>query len=360
MGALGVAGLAASPSAADGDDRGAPPAPYVVVQTGLDNPRQMQLRGADVFVAEAGHGSYNPDNCHRGTCIGLTGKIGRLRAGVYTHRMTRLISGAGEDGSFATGADGVATRPGHLLMPVMTFAPPQAIPPNTPGKRQLGKLLVNRPVGQKSVLANISAFERQHDPDGEGFDSNPYAGLGLKNKTLVADAAGDFIAAVRPGGRVRLWAVMPEYGRRIDAVPTVLSRGADNTILVGELHSEIPGAAKVLVFDRRGERVGTYRGFSSVTGVAQTADGTLYVSELFGGDCGFGDIPSCFPGRVVKVEPDGDREHIDVPFPAGIVARGDRVLVAAFSVSPARGAFGGGAETSGQIWRLDFDAVVTR
>jgi len=352
-GVLVAAGMAASPTVAeDASARGGPPVRVVV--DGLDNPRQMHLlRDGTVIVAEAGHGSYDKDNCGGGVCIGRTGKIGRLKDGGYERKVKRLISGAGKDGTFATGADGVARRAPGKLMPVMTYAPPEFIPSDTPGKRQLGKLLINRPVGEKSVLADISRFERRHDPDGEGFDSNPYAGLGLQNKTLVADAAGDYIAAVRPGGKVRLWTTLPEYGKRVDAVPTVVSRAANGNILVGELHSEQPDQAKVLVYDRGGNRVNAYKGFTTVTGVARTKDGTLYVSELFGG-CGPDSGPDCTPGRVIRVERDGTRSRLKVPFPAGIVARGERVLVAAFSIAPAKGAFGGGAKASGQIWELDF------
>ncbi len=357
--ALAVAGLGVSPSAAD-PEVGAP-AGHRVVQDRLDNPRQMQLLGdGDVIVAEAGHGSYQEENCQgegqNAFCIGRTGKIGRLQDGEYERFMRGLVSAAGGDGSFATGADGVGVRRGDKrlrIMPVMTYAPPQAIPEGTKGARQLGKLLVNRPAGGKSVVANISRFEIRHDPDGEGVESNPYAAVGLKNRTLVADAAGDFIAAVRPGGKVRLWALMPEYGPRVDAVPTSIAKTSDGTILVGELHSEQPGEAKVLEFDRGGDRVGAYRGFTGVTGVARTGNGTLYVSELFGGDCGFGE-EGCFPGQVVRVAPNGTRTTMQVPFPAGVVARGDRVLVAAYSTSSAQGSFGPGS--SGQIWRLDVDA----
>jgi hypothetical protein len=146
---------------------------------------------------------------------------------------------------------------------------------------------------------------------------------------------------------------MPEYGPRVDAVPTVLTRSARGTVLVGELHSDRPRKAKVHAFTKDGVKVRSWGRFTSVTGVAQAPNGTLYVSELFGGSCGFDEIPSCFPGRVVKVEPDGDRSHIDVPFPAGIIARGNRVMVAAFSVASAKG-FLGTRETSGQLWRLNF------
>jgi hypothetical protein len=90
-----------------------------------------------------------------------------------------------------------------------------------------------------------------------------------------------------------------------------------------------------------------------VTGVDRAEDGTLYVSELFGGNCGFDQIPSCFPGRVVKVAPDGDRRYLPVPFPSGIAVRGQRAVVAAFSTSPGTG-FGGNPAWSGAIWRLRF------
>ena len=67
---------------------------------------------------------------------------------------------------------------------------------------------------------------------------------------------------------------------------------------------------------------------------ARGGDGSLYVSELFGGVCGFDQIPDCFPGRVVKVAPDGTRTHVNVPFPAGIVVHAGHVYVNAFSDLP--------------------------
>jgi len=282
-------------------------------------------------------------------CVGLTGKVSVIDDGKYEQVMTGLLSGAGEDGSFAVGSDGAGKRPGGTFQAIITYAPPEFFPEGIPGRRQAGKLLALGSADRNRIVANISRFEANHDSDGEGVDSNPYSLLALRGQTLVADAAGDYIASVR-GDKVRLWATLPEYGKRVDAVPTVISRGGDGNIYVGELHSDQQGEARVWKYDRRGNALRSWGGFTTITGVARTKDGTLYVSELFGGDC---DGDDCMPGRVVRVSPTGVRTVVPVPFPAGIAARGNRVLVAAYSVAPARG-FGGNPEASGQIWRLTF------
>jgi len=252
-------------------------------------------------------------------CVGLTGKVSVIDDGKYEQVMTGLLSGAGEDGSFAVGSDGAGKRPGGTFQAIITYAPPESFPEGVPGRRQAGKLLALGSAGRNRIVANISRFEANHDPDNEGVESNPYALLALRGRTLVADAAGDYIASVR-GDEVRLWATLPEYGKRVDAVPTVISRGGDGKIYVGELHSEQPGEARVLKYDRQGNALRSWGGFTTVSGVARTKDGTLYVSELFGGDCGPGD-QGCTPGRVVRVTPDGVRSAIPVPFPAAVPRR---------------------------------------
>jgi hypothetical protein len=134
-------------------------------------------------------------------------------------------------------------------------------------------------------------------------------------------------------------------------VPTVVARGADGKVYVGELHSERRHKAKVWKFSRDGDRLRSWKGFTTVTGVARTKDGTLYVSELFGGPCGFDQVPNCLPGRVVKISPNGHRTYYKVPVPAGIAARGNHVWVSAYSVCPNSGCFGN-PDWSGQIWHF--------
>lgn len=327
---------------------------HSTVVMGLDNPRQLSVTAnGNLLVAEAGHGSTGGKNCfddaHGEVCVGKSGAVLRYRQGKPSQVMSGLLSGAGKDGSFATGPDGASKRVGGPYYAIITSAPPDLIPSGLPG-RQAGKLLAKAPGGRIHAVANVSGFEARHDPDGEGVDSNPYSVLALRKRVLVADAAGDYIAQLRHG-KLSLWSLLPEYGKRVDAVPTVISKGADGKIYVGELHSELRGKAKVWKYDRFGNALRSWGHFTTVTGVARGADGSLYVSELFGGNCSFDQIPDCFPGRVVRVSPDGTRSYRKVPFPAGVTVNRGRVYVAAFSTSPATG-FGGNPDWSGAIWRL--------
>lgn len=330
-GATAVTGVTAG-SAGAADEPSGRAVDYNVVAKGLDNPRQLsRTPDGRLVLAQAGRG-------------GNTGKLVVIKDRRVRKVLRGFASFAGDDGSFAVGLNGASKRPGGAFYALAT---PRKAPP---GQRHDVWLLAKQPGGQVHKVANIGRYERRHDPDGEGVESNPYSVLALKGKILVADAAGDYIAAVR-GGKVRQWALLPEYGPRVDAVPTVLAKGADGKVYVGELHSERKHKAKVWKYSRDGKRLRSWKGFTTVTGVARTKNGTLYVSELFGGPCGFDQIPSCFPGRVVKVAPNGKRSYYQVPFPAGITVRGSHVWASAFSVSPV-GGFGGNPDWSGQVWHF--------
>lgn len=354
--ALGIAALAAPAMvSAQADPAPADPLAKVkhkVVVDGLDNPRQLTMTPSKrLLVAQAGHGG---EDCVGGSgeqqCAGDTGKITVIGPRGKWNPIAHLLSVAGPDGSFAVGSDGASKRPRGAYYAIITDAPPDLLPEGAPGE-QAGKLIARRPGHKARIVADISKYERNHDPDGEGVESNPYSVLALKPYVLVADAAGDTIYKLRHG-HLRVFHQMKEYGEEIDAVPTVLSKDKrTGRILVGELHSEMPGKAKVWQLRRDGSVARTWRGFTTVTGVTRSKNGTLYVSELFGGNCGFDQIPQCFPGRVVRVAPNGKRTAFPVPFPAGVVVRNGHPFVAAFSISPRKG-FGGNPAWSGQIWRL--------
>src|SRR5205823_2163491 len=94
------------------------------------------------------------------TFVGATGSISLVYLPQFarhtkpTRVIRGLMSGAGKDGSFAVGSDGVAARSAHGRIFVQeTFAPPGVLPASL--GRQNGRLLVaKRPYRSVHALAN--------------------------------------------------------------------------------------------------------------------------------------------------------------------------------------------------------------
>ncbi|WP_426573878.1 ScyD/ScyE family protein [Aquihabitans sp. McL0605] len=349
-----------------------------VVVSGLNNPRQVwRDRSGKLFVAEAGKGGTLCSGTGQDEqCIGATGSVARIHYpgttvnGSFERVVTGLISGAGPDGSFATGADGVSTRNGKIYVQI-TWAPPDQIPAPLPSE-QSGKLLRATSFHTPKIVADVSSVEfTTPNPDGyvdpttgkPELDSNPYAVLALEGRQLVADAAGNDIIEVRPGHKPRVFAVLPQHGdpKTTDRqpTPTSLANGPDGTILVGELAHEEPGEGRVDVLSSSGRYLGFIGkggtiadvpgGLTTITGVAYRS-GQLYVSQLFSGGT------EQTPGEITRISwtKHPTVTNFDVPFPAGIAVDPSRnVFVAAWSIAPSTGAFGA-PNSSGQIWRVRF------
>jgi hypothetical protein len=374
------------------DDHGSRPSRHghdgssapVVLTNGLNNPRQLQLvDGKGLLIAEAGSGGTACADSPMGPqCVGATGSVSGVSHPQYgtgrphTELLTGFLSGAGPDGSFAVGSDGVAQRDAWGPIYVQeTFAPPDVIPAPLPGA-QSGKLLAGQPFGPVSQVADITAYETAHDPDGEGFDSDPYAVVARSHDELVADAAGNDILRVDRHGNVSLFHVFPNVVNSVtttptpdwpgydptpafpgaDFVPTSIALGPHGDVFVGGLSSELPGQAEIVELDGHSGAVErTWTGFTTITGLAIGDDGSMYVSQLEAPQAN--PINAMISGVLTRIAPDGTQTNIDVPFPAGIaVDHSNNVFVSAFSVAPATGIAGGpaGVDTSGQVWRLRF------
>lgn len=385
LAALAAAAAVAPVTAAQAEE---PPAwaDHEVVVSGLDNPRQLSWDGrGELYIAEAGHGG---SECMGEDCVGYTGAISKVKKPARTNDsmpnrvITGLASGAGPDGSFATGADGVSAIKSRVWV-AMTSAPPDAVPPGYGD--QLGKLLSGHgSSGRYKAVGDIAGHEAANDPDGQGVESNPYAVLAQGSRTLVADAAGNTVVSVAPGGATSTFAVLPtitdgvcgepadnnqdgsidegdwnEDGRfSCDPVPTSLALGPDGDVYVGGLASEAPDQGRVWRLDgTTGAIEQTWSGLTTVTGVAVGADGTVYASELFKGV----DFATFTPGgQVTRISPSGMRSSAAVPFPAGVVvAPTGAVYVSAWSVAPATGLFGPGSGTEGAVWRLQQSAFMS-
>jgi hypothetical protein len=355
----------------------------VVVVSGLNNPRQLSLVNGDVLlIAEAGKGGdlatvNDPEGGVNG--LGFTGSISAVLGpawahGQHPHRIVRglLSAAAAEDseggpkGSFALGPDGVSAKSLHKIgIMETTFGPTLPAPVQSATGRD-GHLLVTSPFGRIRPIADIAAFEANHDPDHMGVDSDPYAVLAYGNGWLVADAAGNDVLRVDKWGHISVFHVFRNVTTGACAgqfdpappfagchfVPTSLATDRWGNVYVGGLSSLTPGEAQVVKLDKWGHTRKVWKGFTSVTGVAVGHDGSLYVSQLFADPAHPESQPA--PGVLTRVH-GNYRTSVDVPLPAGVaVDRHNNVYVSAYSVMPDTGAGIPGVDTSGQVWRLRF------
>src|SRR5581483_3300097 len=101
------------------------------VASGLDNPRDLAF-GADgkLYLAEAGHGG---PYCGGGECAGFTSRIDWIdqSTGAVHPVVSDIVSLAGEDGSAATGVDGVSVGPDGSIYGIITESA-RGVPPDFP------------------------------------------------------------------------------------------------------------------------------------------------------------------------------------------------------------------------------------
>lgn len=359
-----------APLAGMGAAAAAPTSGPTVVVSGLNNPRQLSLSDTGaLFIAEAGDGgSYKITLPHQGVSyIGPSGSISEVAdpataSGTSPVRVaTGFLSSANAQGQQAVGSDGVAaSEQGKALWVQETYFPPlPSFFPNQSGN--LYSVTVHG--GATTAVANISAYEAAHDPDGQGVASDPYAVLRrpISHTELVADAAGNDVLKVDSTGTVSLWHVFPNVltgpcAHRHDPtpafpgcnfVPNALATDAAGHVFVAGLASLVPGQGQVVELNSTGTTVlATWSGLTAPDGLAVGPDGSIYVSELLAKS------PAPAPGLLTRIS-GASRSSIPVPLPSGLALDpSGNLYVSAFSIAPSTGLGIPGADTSGQVWRL--------
>jgi hypothetical protein len=288
-----------------------------VVARGLDNPRHVAVGWAgDVYVAEAGRGGDHArsrscfDSAEGFACTGATGAVTRVSRHWKGYKQERVLKGlasfAPADGSNAIGPHGVyADLLGLLVTNGGPTAPTRGDPAvpvlrdptlvkEEPISKLYGTLLrVHRPHHAR-VVADLWRFERDHNPDeavgNPLVDSNPVDVWSDHSSYVVADAGGNTLLRVNPGGRVRVLSLFPNiptpspFGTiPMNAVPTGVVRGPDGAYYMSQLTGfPFPlGGAKVFRVDPRTGAATTYAtGLTNAMDLAFGRDGTLYVLEI--------------------------------------------------------------------------------
>jgi hypothetical protein len=169
---------------------------------------------------------------------------------------------------------------------------------------ECGQGLYRASKGKTRLIANLFAFEDEHNPDGAfglAKDSNPYDIMPISGRAaLVVDAAGNDLLRVDNRGRVDALAVFPpgdpvsiapEVELAPEAVPTSMAVGSDGYYYVGELTGfpATPDASSIWKVAPDADNPvcpspdctkAFDGGFTSIIDLAVGPDGYLYVAEL--------------------------------------------------------------------------------
>jgi hypothetical protein len=176
------------------------------------------------------------------------------------------------------------------------------------------------------VVADLWRFERDNNPDAQVgnplVDSNPVDVWSDLGSYVVADAGGNTLLRVTPGGKVRVLSLFPNiptpnpFGGPpvpMNAVPTGVVRGPDGAYYMSQLTGfPFPvGGAKVFRVNARTGAATTYAaGFTNAMDLAFGRDGTLYVLEIDNDSL----LGPGTEGALWAVPPGGGtRERIEVP-----------------------------------------------
>jgi sugar lactone lactonase YvrE len=343
-------------------------ATLTVLADGLDNPRGITIgEDGDLFVAESGRGGTN---CKKipgfgKACFGMTASITRVAAdGSSASTVVKLPSGAGKDGVGASGASDVAVEDGVFFV-AMGGAPPNAADVFGPKAAWFNDLLTAKP---RETVADLGKYEANHDPDGAGVDSNPYAVARVDGGTIVADAGGNSLLFVADGSsKPKLVATFPTQELTdpddnvipAQAVPNTVTVGPDGAWYVGQLTGFpfTPDASRVWRIEPGTRKAACDAdattgpctlyadGLTAIIDIAFGPDGKLYVLEIAKNGVGAlegGDpTPEDLTGALLRMDgPDTFTEIASegLVTPAGLAISDDgRIFVTNHGIFPGDG-----------------------
>jgi sugar lactone lactonase YvrE len=321
------------------------------VATGLDNPRGLAF-GPDgkLYVAEAGHGG---PECVTGgeegtTCVGFTSQISRIDGSTVTPVLTGIVSMAGQDGSGATGVDGIAWK-GDDLFGIITGSP-DAVPPTglsaatvDAAKTQLGQLIkADLGSSEWDAFAGVGHFDFQWAADNKSLvpdqfpDANPYGVAVGPTAIWVVDAGANTLDRVDKHGHIKIAAFVPNPASS-DAVPTCVAIGRNGAIYIGQLTGggNVPGSASIWRYTPKTGLHQWATGLTAVTGCGFGPDGKFYAVEF--STLGL-DNAAPGTGALVQVKAHSTSPTTIVgglSFPNGFAADSNSVYFSDWSVAPA-------------------------
>ncbi|MBX3070904.1 MAG: ScyD/ScyE family protein [Thermomicrobiales bacterium] len=335
----GVSGTLAQDGATP-EAQGGPPIPEncVLVAGGLNNPRGIAIAAdGSIYVTEAGTGGdeelFEPSAATPDASPvpqtpfatrGPSGQVIKIAADgsatVVATGLTSYLIGGFEP----NGPNGIALGDGVIYVSVGGLGP--ATGAVEPGETDGRIVSVDEASGAVTIVADLSAYEIENNPDPNAVDSNPYGiTLGADGLIYAADAGANTVYSVDPAtGEIAVVAVIPgielpeemqqEGGnparggaQEIDPVPTGVAVGANGDVFVSLLSGgPFPaGAAKIQKISG-GTVSDVAGGLTMATDVAIGPDGHLYAVQI---SLNFlAETPD--PGSVVRVLENGTLETV--------------------------------------------------
>jgi hypothetical protein len=331
-----IAAVAAAPSAQAHSPKSAPPGPWKIVASGLDNPRGLAVaKNGDIWVAEAGRGGAGPcqpgeEAGSPGSCFGASGAYTLIHNGTQKRVVTGLPSFGDEGtGDNAIGASDIIVNGNHVegligggggtaeRAALVTAAGPAA------GLFDM-MLKIDPWSGKIRPFADFSAYETANNPDKGAIDSDSYGLAEVHGGFIVADAAGNDVLGVNFKKQISTLAVFPDTqvpappfiqppppGGTIpmQAVPTTVAvRPHDPNIYVGQLTGfPFPlNGASVWAIKPDGSTFMYATGFTNIVDIAWGPKGSLYVLEI----TSQGLLSGNPEGALIRVWPNGTRTTV--------------------------------------------------
>lgn len=289
------------------------PAEVVVFATGFNNPRSVRF-GPDchLYVAEAGLGGTEntDDQCpesvpfdspYLGSATG--GRISKVGPDGVRHTVTDKLPTTKSAFNDIIGPSDIAFI-GHSLYVLLYAGCGHGVPsvPNSIAK-------VNND-GSITVLADLGAWRLENhvaNPPTEDFDPEGtfHNMITVGNAFYVLDANhGDFVKVTLDGTIKSLVDVSDKEGH---IVPTVLEY-AHGDFFIGNLglFPIVDGSSNIYRVTDDGNMQVVIDDLTSILGLVIDKKGRTYVLETTVGN----DFPTPGTGRIVRIDPNGDREVI--------------------------------------------------
>lgn len=303
----------------------------LVLATGLNNPRFVKVIGDWIFFTEAGTGGDDAlfatpaagqeDTGDPVTTRGYNGTLKSIGPDLseytivddfisYTFGAVEIVGASGLGFDDAGSAYVIVGAPGPYIGQIERTGEEAAV------------YKVDLATGEKTILADIGAYEIANNPDPFAIDSNPYGGTYADGLVYVADAGGNAIYTVNAEtGEIAVFAVtgglpapfLGEAGsplrggaQEIDSVPSTVTQGPNGNFFVPFITGGPfpPGLAPVYEYAPDGTKTDFATGLTMASDIAFSSDGTAYVcimsSNLLGGGA----------GQIVRIGADGSKSVV--------------------------------------------------